>query len=409
MFTNFDVHDGLQGDQFVIASSSRGPDGELFFGGSDGVNYFRPEHVTSNTYMAPVVFTEFQLFNQTVPNSSTILPNPVERTKEIILQYDQSVFTIKFAALSYQLSAKNLYQYKMEGFDQDWSPPRTKRDVTYTSLAPGTYTFLVRAANNDGVWNEQPASIVIIKILPPWWETWWFRLLAGLSVVGVVFYGIQLRINQVNRLNKELEKRVAERTSELNAAHADLSQANGRLQSQLEAITTLEKNVRELAVHDALTGLYNRHYLADRLEAEYSRARREQHPIAYLLVDIDHFKLVNDHYGHQAGDRILQAVAQVILGQIRRSDIACRYGGEEFLIVMPEVKAADALQRAETFRKSIEDLRVEEGDRIIQITVSIGVAIYPVHGATNDQMLGSVDLALYEAKDSGRNRVVLCK
>jgi diguanylate cyclase (GGDEF)-like protein len=354
-----------------------------------------------------VVFTDFQLYNQSLSVGSEILPRPIEKTKQIVLSHDQSVFTIKFAGLSYQLSSKNLYQYKMEGFDRDWSPPRAKNDVTYTNLPPGEYTFMVRAANNDGVWNKDASQIVVIKILPPWWETWWFRILAVLLGILVILGGVQLRIQNVHAMNRALEKRVVERTHELEEAQANLSHANEELKAQLDEITALEKEVRELAIHDALTGLYNRHYLSDRLSSEFNRAQHDNYQIAFLLLDIDHFKDVNDTFGHQAGDHVLKLVGKILTSKTRQSDIACRYGGEEFMVVISKISMEDALDRAEYFRSKIEGLNADFGGRQISITASIGVAIYPVHGNSPDQILSRADAALYQAKHAGRNRIVL--
>jgi diguanylate cyclase (GGDEF)-like protein len=406
-FTNYDVRDGLQGDQFEIASSSHGPDGELFFGGSNGLTAFRPDQITKNSYPAPIVFTDFQLFNQSLAIGSEILPKPIEKTSQIVLAYEQSVFTIKFAALSYQQSSKNLYQYKMEGFDKDWSPPRVKREATYTNLLPGDYTFIVRAANNDGVWNEATGQTLTIKILPPWWETWWFRVLAVFTAILVILGGIQFRLRNIHAMNAILEKRVVERTQELEGAQMSLNLANGELKNQLEEITTLEKAVRELAIHDALTGLHNRHHLSDRLKSEFSRAMRENYQIAFLLMDIDHFKSVNDTYGHQCGDTVLQQAGKIVSSITRQSDFACRYGGEEFMVVMPKITPQDALACAEHFRKTISEFRTEHEGKKIQITVSIGVAIYPLHGSDQDQILSFADAALYQAKNAGRNQVVM--
>jgi diguanylate cyclase (GGDEF)-like protein len=406
-FENFSVRDGLQGDLFEIASSSLGPDGEIFFGGSNGVTFFRPDQIAKNPYLAPVVFTDFQLFNQSIPVGSEILPGPIEKTEKITLKHDQSVITIKFAALSYQLPLKNLFQYKMDGFDKEWSPPRTKNEVTYTNLPSGKYTFMVRAANNDGVWNTDATRKLEITIQPPWWNTWWFLSIAGLSGLFLIYAVIQLRISNVHARNIELENRVNERTQELEESQKQLNLANSELKSQLDAITILEKEVRDLAIHDALTGLYNRHYLSERLQAEYSRAKRGKHPISFLLIDIDHFKDVNDTYGHQAGDHALTLVSSVLKSHIRQSDIACRYGGEEFMVILPDTTAELALQKAEVLRKSLSDKVMNFEDKQFQITLSIGIAVFPEHGENNDLILSRADAALYSAKESGRNKVVL--
>lgn len=384
-FHNYDARDGLQGDQFTIASSSLGPDGEIFFGGPNGLTFFDPAKITDNPYLPRVVFTDFQLFNDSVPMGSELMPLPIGKTKKITLPHDQSVFTLKFAALSYQHSTKNRYQYKMEGFDKDWSPLRSKQEATYTNLSPGTYTFMVRATNNDGTPNEVPTTLEI-EILSPWWGTWWFRVLAILTGIFVLLSGVQIRINSIRRINLELEERVRQRTQELQET---------------------QEQLREQSIRDALTGLYNRHYLRERLDAEFSRALRKNHPIAFLLMDLDHFKEINDTYGHQAGDQALVAVSNVIASHTRQSDIACRYGGEEFMVIMPEVGLNDAMQRAEYFRKSIADLEIESSGKVIRLTISIGIAIFLTHATDSDAILSMADEAMYQAKQSGRNKIVV--
>jgi diguanylate cyclase (GGDEF)-like protein len=176
---------------------------------------------------------------------------------------------------------------------------------------------------------------------------------------------------------------------------------------QLDEITTLEKIVREQAIHDALTDLYNRRYLAECMQIEFSRAQRNNHPVAFLLLDLDHFKEVNDTYGHQTGDHVLQIAAQAVAAQIRRSDIAFRFGGEEFMIIMPEINRDDALLRAEHLCQVIDELQIEYEQKTIHITVSIGVAVYPTQGKNGDEILFAADSALYRAKNAGRNKVVL--
>jgi len=190
-------------------------------------------------------------------------------------------------------------------------------------------------------------------------------------------------------------------------AQERLRVVNEELQKQLEEITKLEQQVREQAIRDALTGLYNRHHLLNVLEAEFCRAERKGHSIAFMLIDLDHFKKVNDSYGHQAGDTTLQAATQVIGKSIRRSDIAFRYGGEEFLVILPEITLNNARQRAEQLRQAIDELEILFKGETIHISASIGMAIYPQHGSTGDEMLSRVDHALYQAKKAGRNKVIL--
>lgn len=407
-FTNYTAADGLQGNQFNIAAAYRAPDGELFFGGPGGLTHFYPKDIIPNLYAPPVVFTGLEIFNRPVETGSELLPQSIEHTSSITLSYAQSVFTIHFAALNYQIPSGNQYSYKLEGFDIDWSPPRSINQVTYTNLPPGTYTLLVRAANHDGIWNPTPARLEIV-ITPPWWATWWFRLLTIVTVLGILFGSIQWRFYNIRKTNRELEKRVAERTAALSAAKQELQEVNHALQARLDEITLLQQKVREQSIRDPLTGLHNRRYLDEFLPGAFSRARREQSCIAFVLIDLDHFKSINDNYGHAAGDAVLIRTAQMFQERVREGDLACRYGGEEFLLVLPGLGIEKALERAEEIRQALESLNFQYEGQPISITASIGVSVYPLHGEDHDTLLNAADKVLYEAKASGRNRVILCQ
>lgn len=183
--------------------------------------------------------------------------------------------------------------------------------------------------------------------------------------------------------------------------------SNRQLQERLEEIGQLQSALRELAIRDPLTGLYNRRYLDETLEREVSRARRESIPLSLVMLDIDHFKRVNDQFGHQVGDEVLKTLAGVLQRDTRAEDVACRYGGEEFLILLPGMPLEAAEARAEGWRQTVEALRVGHGERAVRFTISLGVAAYPGHGVTPDDLTRSADLALYSAKHGGRNRVAV--
>lgn len=171
---------------------------------------------------------------------------------------------------------------------------------------------------------------------------------------------------------------------------------------------TLRETLREQATHDKLTGLYNRHYLNARFEQELSRTRRIRAPLTVIMLDIDHFKRFNDTFGHAAGDHVLRALAKTISRAGRKSDVACRYGGEEFILFMPETSPEVALKRADEIREAVKQLHLEwEGQALGTVTVSAGVAAYPEHGDEADTLLRFADQGLYRAKELGRDRVVL--
>lgn len=191
------------------------------------------------------------------------------------------------------------------------------------------------------------------------------------------------------------------------AVHLELKFAREKLARQNVELQQLSQKLHEQAVRDPLTGLYNRRYLYASLPQKIRSIQRVDGQLAALLIDIDHFKQVNDSYGHDAGDRMLQVLADFLDKQIRGEDIACRYGGEEFLILMLNVDQTTALQRAEEMRQGVQQLAVKYNDTTIQITLSIGVAVSPAPLIDIDALLQQADKAVYRAKDRGRNQVVL--
>jgi len=192
--------------------------------------------------------------------------------------------------------------------------------------------------------------------------------------------------------------------SERKRMETDLKETNTMLQHQLEEIHRLQEELRELAVRDGLTNLFNRRYLDETLERELARAKREGYPLSLVMIDIDHFKNLNDTYGHQAGDKVLRELAAVLWGNIRTEDVPCRYGGEEFVVLLPRMPLGIAIERAESWRKTFEAMRVPFGDFRLEATISCGLSAYPDHARTPDDLLRCCDEALYAAKRGGRNR-----
>jgi diguanylate cyclase (GGDEF)-like protein/PAS domain S-box-containing protein len=179
-----------------------------------------------------------------------------------------------------------------------------------------------------------------------------------------------------------------------------------RVRAEREMLA-LQQKLAEQSVRDALTGLFNRRYLEEALHREFILAERQSYPISMIMADLDHFKKVNDHYGHLAGDEVLRAFAGLLKRSARASDIYCRYGGEEFLLVMPQMSAERAAARAEQLRRTLAAAPLRYGATAIAVTASFGVASFPTNGATGEHVIDAADKALYEAKESGRNRVRL--
>jgi diguanylate cyclase (GGDEF)-like protein len=170
----------------------------------------------------------------------------------------------------------------------------------------------------------------------------------------------------------------------------------------------LRSRLEHQSIRDGLTDLYNRHFMEISLDREIRRAARTSNELAILMLDVDHFKNFNDSYGHEAGDCILREVAETFRRSVRQEDIICRYGGEEFVIILPETTCTAAFERAEYIRERISELRVRfRGDALREVTISIGVATFPQSGSTLEEILRAADRALYMAKHNGRNQVVM--
>ncbi len=224
-FKSFDSNDGLQSNEFNQGAYLKSSSGEMFFGGIEGFNAFYPDQITDNIYNPPIVITEFQLFNETVEiGSDTPLKKPIDQTTEMTLSYQDDFFSFEFAALHYSRPEENRYAYIMENLDKDWNYVGTRRFAGYTNVPPGEYTFRVIGSNRDGIWNEAGASINII-VTPPFWQTWWFRIVLAVVVIGGTFGGFALRVRAIESQRRHLEVLVDERTKELRHTLGELKRS----------------------------------------------------------------------------------------------------------------------------------------------------------------------------------------
>jgi diguanylate cyclase (GGDEF)-like protein len=199
--------------------------------------------------------------------------------------------------------------------------------------------------------------------------------------------------------NVELYARQRRLVSELEATNREL-----------ETNLKLQRTLRVQAVRDPLTRLFNRRYLEETFERELRRAERRRKPLGVIMIDLDHFKVFNDTFGHAAGDALLRVLGQFLVSRSRREDVACRYGGEEFVLIFPDAPLETTTQRAEQLREEARSLQVQHhGHPLGNVTISVGVAGFPEHGATTAALLGAADEALYRAKTEGRDRVEVAR
>lgn len=391
--------------------------GDIVFGSRTGLYVFDINKLESNqNKIAPAIaLTDFRLFTQKVPihGPDNLLDKVITQTDSLTLDHTQSMISFSFAALNYRDTEKNLYAYKLEGFDNQWREVGNQRTALYTNLPAGSYRFRVRASNNDGIWNEEGRSIQLV-VLPPPWKTWWAYTIYAAIIIGLLLLFVRNQHQKVvaaRNISRELEHKVAERTAELQNKNAELQGAY----AQLEAIS----------LSDPLTGLNNRRYLQKLIPMDIAKVQRDHAPptpnrpqrkvsrdLTFFILDVDFFKSVNDLYGHAAGDQLLIQLSDVLTKICRESDCVVRWGGEEFLIVSRFADRDEAPLMAERIRKSIEHYNFILPDGgTLKKTCSIGFASFPFlheHPMTLswEQVIDVADRALYAAKKSGRNRSV---
>jgi ligand-binding sensor domain-containing protein/signal transduction histidine kinase len=274
---NFDESDGLGGAAFRSRAAFVGADGTFYFCGNHGVSYFHPNEIGKNDYLPPLVLTDFQLFNRSVPiasdpqqlsRDSFQLSSAITLSEQLTLSHDDQVFSIGFSGLNYYQAHKNQYAFRLVGYDKDWRYVNAgRRFVTYTNLNPGTYTFEAKASNNDGVWNETPRQLALI-VTPPWWQTWWAYLFYLVLVVAAIYGLVRLRTQKVRRelqTQARIEKAKVEEREQVRARSSrdfhdeagnkitKISLYTGLLKTQTQGqpqihdiLDKVEKNVQEL-------------------------------------------------------------------------------------------------------------------------------------------------------------------
>lgn len=393
----FGLADGVSEGAFWASSVSRSSDGTLFFGGLEGVTIVAPGAVSPWTYAPPLVVSQLQLGRRTVSAWSV---NQGGGTVD--LPADDRDINVEFSALDYSAPRALRYQYKLDGYDREWIDVDAQHRVAnYTHLAPGDFTLEVRGTNRLGVWSRHVFRLGV-RALPAWYETHWFRLLVLIVLILAAYGAHRLRTAVLRQRQRELEAIVERRTREL-------SEANVKLQ--------------ELSLSDPLTGLRNRRFLTQHLETDIARTvrryddwrtnRNGEPPadadVLFFLVDLDHFKVVNDRFGHHAGDLLLVQMRERLQEVFRESDFVVRWGGDEFLTVTRENSRAEAGPIAERIREAVAKRPFQlDGGQTLDATVSVGFAAFPFTQWAPDavtwlQVVGIADHALYMAKEAGRN------
>lgn len=290
---------------------------------------------------------------------------------------------LHFSGLGFVTPERIQYRTLLEGFDPDWVTRGRQNLAEYTNLPPGDYVFRVTAAYPYGDWSEQQASLAL-TIAPFLWQRPLFWGWVGALTLLTLWLLMRLRVRLLKSRAVELQRQVAEKTDEL----------------KRQALA-FERQARE----DKLTGLPNRRAFDEALFDALTRARRSGQPLSLAIIDIDHFKRVNDTWSHAVGDEAIKLIADIVREQIRVTDTPARWGGEEFTLLLPDTGAADAFTLCERVRLAIAEYDCRHIAPGLSLTVSMGLV--QVDPFAEDKLLSQADRALYQAKNQGRNQVVM--
>jgi diguanylate cyclase (GGDEF)-like protein len=352
-----------------------GPDGSLWVGTSGGLSHLiHPERVFEPTPLA-VSITSIRRGN-----------NVYTTAEPITLPWAALPLRFQISSPAMRNRSELLFKYRIEELQTGWIESQDGLAV-FSALPPGNYTFEAMV-HNPSLSAYSAVVGVSVRILPPWWRSNWFLVLSSLVILLLLAAVGWLYARHLKKTSRQLERMVQERTRELEASREQL-----RIQ----------------ATHDGLTGMLNRTAILRALTAEMDRARRENRTVVVALVDLDHFKRVNDAYGHMAGDEALRWFSAAVGTAIRPYDHAGRYGGEEFLLVLTEIPPESVCQRLTVLHSAISNLQIRTRDFDFSIACSMGATVFnPSAGPGSvESLLAIADAAMYTAKAEGRNRVIL--
>lgn len=353
--------------------------GQLWFATTAGLAMIDPAHIRINEVAPEVKIGRISLDGRDAPAMTT----------GMALGRGGGQVEISFSAPSFVATEEMHIHYRLVDVDRDWVDAGSRRSATYSNLTPGSYRFEVWAENSDGVRSSRAATYEF-EILPRYYQTYWFRGICVLCL-GLIVWSIYLsRVRYLVRRNQELELTVSQRTAQLSGA--------------LKEAETAKELLRDQALRDSLTGFWNRRAIFEILDGDMVRCRKESKPFCLIMADLDHFKVINDTYGHLVGDTVLQSVSDCMRNGLRRYEAIGKYGGEEFLILLPGCTIEIGLRRAEELRAAIEAASIRIDSTVLSITCSFGIAECS-DTCSSSEIIAEADAALYVAKNEGRNCV----
>ncbi len=372
---SFTQNDGLIWNDTDAYALAEDPDGSLWIGTSGGLSHLMHPGAAPASILRPPAISEIAFGGQAVTSHARI-------------RWSAEPLTVSLSSMNFSDAHRIHFRYRLLGLESEWVET-AEETLRYPRLDPGSYRFQAEAVDaSDGA--VSPIAEIDFRIAPRWWQSGWLillvALLASIAVVQVWRWRIHMLMNQ----KQHLALAVKRRTEDLEREKAELLRAR--------------EQMRHFAEHDDLTGLWNHRIIVERLRIEVQRSRREKIPLSVILIDLDHFKQINDTLGHPAGDLALKEMGAILLRSVRSYDWVGRYGGEEFLLILPGSNFSSARLRAEQLRVSVESAQIAHEGRHIQMTASFGVASgFPID---YEELIKAADGALYKAKNSGRNCLI---
>ncbi len=392
--------DGVNIGTGWFRSYAKAADGRLLFGGSKGLLVVRAEPFDKSDFAPQVAVTELRIDG--IRQRSEHLANG------LTLDADRRGFSIEFAALDFSDAKRNRYAYMLQGFDPRWIETGSNfRVASYSNLDPGNYQLRIRATNRSGVWSPNELAIAV-HVVPAWWQHWGFQAVLLLLLAAIIYGLVQWRTRKLRGGKLALEHMVGARTAELEKLTLALQRESAALE--------------EASLTDPLSGLRNRRFLSLHVEADTTLAVRryetqalhghwpaEDSDLIFFLVDIDHFKQVNDQHGHAAGDAVIMQIRSRLQKVFRDSDYLIRWGGEEFLILARGTSRSNAARLAERVLHAVAEQAFEvDHGVLLNKTCSIGFSCFPLapeHPRALDwnAAIKLADASLLAVKSSGRN------
>ncbi|MCD4655409.1 diguanylate cyclase [bacterium] len=377
---NYDYYDGLSGEDFVSNCRYLDKKNSLWFGGM-GISIVDPSE--EKPVRKPLTSFRFVMVNG----------EPLVDGQKI--PAGRNTFEFGLMCSSFRSEIQNRFRYQLMGYDEFRSAPTNASEIRYTNLPRGNYTLLAESCNRDGQWSANPTTLNF-EILPAWWQREIIWILEFLILILIIRFVIRVRSYQLAKTTARLQEEVRRQTRVI--------------QKQMERLEEQKNLMEHQAKTDDLTRLYNRRHFYHKLRDAWIMRRIEGMALSIVIFDLDHFKVVNDTFGHLTGDIVLRKVSSEIQNIVPHSGIAARFGGEEIILMLESIDLDGAYSIAEKIRIAVENLDIEcQEDPDFKVTISGGVACRSGLDSadTPDALIKEADEALYRAKADGRNRI--CK